>query len=148
MMGEYPVKWIFATMVRVEGFNIDKKTFKRLMIIPIILVCYVLFLNPEIVLEEQCPNKPYSLTIVKHGSGIFDKKIVFIYYKINGKTVAIGNLAFFENFGRDIDVTWDTNTADGTWWIDKNVHLTMTYAENFKGNLDKKEIVFDYSTVQ
>ncbi|ADP33182.1 hypothetical protein [Bacillus atrophaeus] len=148
MMGEYPVKWIFATMVRVEGVNIDKKTFKRLMIIPIILVFYVLFLNPEIVLEEQCPNKPYSLTIVKHGSGIFDKKIVFIYYKINGKTVAIGDLTFFENFGRDIDVTWDTNTDDGTWWIDKNVHLTMTYAENFKGNLDKKEIVFDYSTVQ
>ncbi|ATO28190.1 hypothetical protein RA13_09265 [Bacillus atrophaeus] len=148
MMGEYPVKWIFETMVRVEGFNIDKKTFKRLMIIPIILVFYVLFLNPEIVLEEQCPNKPYSLTIVKHGSGIFDKKIVFIYYKINGKTVAIANLAFFENFGRDIDVTWDTSTDDGTWWIDKSVHLTMTYTKNFNGNLDKKEIVFDYSTVQ
>ncbi|MCY9166078.1 hypothetical protein [Bacillus atrophaeus] len=135
-------------MVCAEGFNIDKKTFKRLMIIPIILVFYVLFLNPEIILEEQCPNKPYSLTIVKHGSGIFDKKIVFIYYKINGKTVAIGDLVFFKNFGRDIDITWDTNTDDGTWWRDKTVHLTMTYAKDFKGNLDKKEIDFDYSTVQ
>lgn len=83
------------------------------MIVPILFICYVLFLNPEIILEEQCPNKPYSLTIVKHGTGIFDKKIVLIYYKINGKTVAVGNLVFFENFGRDIDITWDTNTDDG-----------------------------------
>ncbi|WP_223251866.1 hypothetical protein [Bacillus atrophaeus] len=80
---------------------------------PILFICYVLFLNPEIILEEQCPNKPYSLTIAKHGTGIFDKKIVLIYYKINGKTVAVGNLVFFENLGRDIDVTWDTNTDDG-----------------------------------
>ncbi|AOR98957.1 hypothetical protein Bsub01_00841 [Bacillus subtilis] len=58
-----------------EGFNINKKLLKRLMIMPILFICYVLFLNPEIILEEQCPNKPYSLTIVKHGTGIFDKKI-------------------------------------------------------------------------
>lgn len=131
-----------------KGLNINKKLLKRLTIVPILFICYVLFLNPEVILEEQCPNKPYSLTIVKHGTGIFDKKIVLIYYKINGKTVAVGNLVFFENFGRDIDVTWDTNTDDGTWWIDKSVHLTMTYAKHFKGDLDKKDIDFDYGTVQ
>ncbi|WP_069839534.1 hypothetical protein [Bacillus sp. F56] len=118
------------------------------MIVPILFICYVIFLNPEVILEEKYPNKPYSLTIVKHGTGIFYKKIVLIYYKIHGKTAAVGDLVFFENFGRDIDVTWDTNTDDGTWWIDKNVHLTMTYAKNVKGELDKKDIDFDYGTVQ
>ncbi|MGV2466038.1 hypothetical protein BS11774_19405 [Bacillus subtilis] len=131
-----------------KRLNINKKLLKRVTIVPILFICYVLFLIPEVILEEQCPNKPYSLTIVKHGTGIFDKKIVLIYYKINGKTVAVGNLVFLENLGRDIDVTWDTNTDDGTWWIDKSVHLTMTYAKNFKGDLDKKDIDFDYGTVQ
>lgn len=137
-----------AISMLLEGLNINKKFLKRLMIVPILFICYVIFLNPEVILEEKCPNKPYSLTIVKHGTGIFDKKIVLIYYKIHGKTVAVGDLVFFENFGRDIDVTWDTNTDDGTWWIDKNVHLTMTYAKNVKGDLDKKDIDFDYGTVQ
>ncbi|MDN3034127.1 hypothetical protein QI003_16370 [Bacillus stercoris] len=131
-----------------KGLNINKKLLKRLAIVPILFICYVLFLNPEVILEEKCPNKPYSLTIVKHGTGIFDKKIVLIYYKIHGKTVAVGDLVFFENFGRDIDVIWDTNTDDGTWWIDKNVYLTMTYAKNVKGELDKKDIDFDYGIVQ
>ncbi|MHC5561558.1 hypothetical protein ACYSN5_03065 [Bacillus spizizenii] len=78
-----------------KGLNTNKKLLKRLTIVPILFICYVLFLNPEVILEEQCPNKPYSLTIVKHGTGIFDKKIVLIYYKINGKTVAVGDLVFF-----------------------------------------------------
>ncbi|AGE64250.1 hypothetical protein C663_2493 [Bacillus subtilis XF-1] len=30
------------------------------MMVPILFICYVLFLNPEIILEEQCPIKPYS----------------------------------------------------------------------------------------
>ncbi|AEP91641.1 conserved hypothetical protein [Bacillus subtilis subsp. subtilis str. RO-NN-1] len=53
-----------------KGLNINKKLLKRLTIVPILFICYVLFLNPEVILEEQCPNKPYSLTIVKHGTGI------------------------------------------------------------------------------
>ncbi|WP_244956461.1 hypothetical protein [Bacillus mojavensis] len=61
-----------------KGLNINKKFLKRLMIVPILFICYVLFLNPEVILEEQCPNKPYSVTIVKHGTGIFDKKVVLI----------------------------------------------------------------------
>jgi hypothetical protein len=59
-----------------KGLNINKKLLKRLMIVPILFICYVLFLNPEVILDEQCPNKLYSLTIVKHGTGIFDNKIV------------------------------------------------------------------------
>lgn len=48
-----------------KGLNINKKLLKRLTIVLILFICYVLFLNPEVILEEQCPNKPYSLTIVK-----------------------------------------------------------------------------------
>ncbi|MDQ0928547.1 hypothetical protein QFZ25_002607 [Bacillus atrophaeus] len=107
-----------------KGLNINKKFLKRLTIVPLLFICYVLFLNPEVILEEQCPNKPYSLTIVKHGTGIFDNKIVLIYYKINGKTVAVGNLVFFGDLGRDIDVTWDTNTDDGT-------HLSQELADRW-----------------
>lgn len=55
--------------------GINKKFLKRLTIVPILFICYVLFLNSKVILEEQCPNKPYSVTIVKHGTGIFDKKL-------------------------------------------------------------------------
>lgn len=118
------------------------------MIIPIVLLCYFLLFNPKVVFEEQCPDKPYSLEVVKYGTGILDMKIAFIHYKINGETVASKQLAFLNKLGRDFDVNWDTSTNDGTWWKDKSVHLTMTYAKNFQGDLATKNVDFDYNSVK
>lgn len=39
-----------------KGLNINKKLLKRLTIVLILFICYVLFLNPEVILEEQCPK--------------------------------------------------------------------------------------------
>ncbi|RXK29264.1 hypothetical protein A6g_10695 [Bacillus velezensis] len=39
-----------------KGLNINKKSLKRLTIVPILFICYVLFLNPEVILEEHCPK--------------------------------------------------------------------------------------------
>ncbi|KOS60205.1 hypothetical protein FJQ98_11055 [Lysinibacillus agricola] len=127
--------------------NITRKTYLILMIIPIILLCYFLFVKPEVVFEEQCPDKPYSLEIVKYGTGILDMKIAYIHYKMNGETVATKQLDFFNKLG-SFDVVWDTSTDDATRWIDKSVHLTMTYAKNFQGDLETKIVDFDYNSVK
>ncbi|ANF37405.1 hypothetical protein SAMN05192538_2635 [Bacillus velezensis] len=39
-----------------KGLNINKKLLKRLTIVPILFICYVLLLNPEVILEEECPK--------------------------------------------------------------------------------------------
>lgn len=119
-----------------------------LMIIPIILLCYFLFVKPEVVFEEQCPDKPYSLEIVKYGTGILGMKIAFIHYKINDETVATKQLALFTKLGRDFDVIWDTSASDATRWIDKSVHLTMSYADTFQGDLKTKRVDFDYNSIK
>ncbi|POO70807.1 hypothetical protein C1T26_07995 [Bacillus amyloliquefaciens] len=46
-------------MLKREGcveVNINKKSLKMLTIILIISICYVLLLNPEVILEEECPK--------------------------------------------------------------------------------------------
>ena len=68
------------------------------------------------------------------------------HYKINGKTVATKQL-FFDKLG-SFDVVWNTSTDDTIRWIDKQVHLTMTYAIKFKGDLETKIVDFDYNSVK
>ncbi|MFP3726983.1 hypothetical protein U8V72_17550 [Priestia filamentosa] len=118
------------------------------MLIPIVLICYLLFFKPEVVFKDKCPDKPYSLEVVTYGTGFFDYKIAFIHYKIGGKTVAKKQLVFFENFSRHVTVVWDTYTAEGIPVKDTHAHLTMQYAKNFQGDLDYKLVDFDYGSVK
>jgi len=140
--------WYYLLKSNFWGVTITKKKFKILVVITILLICYFLFVKPEVVFEEQCPDKPYSLEIVRYGTGILDMKIAFIHYKMNGETVATKRLAFFSKLGRNFDAVWDTSTDDSTRWIDKSVHLTMTYAKNFQGDLGTKNVDFDYNSVK
>jgi len=62
------------------------------------------------------------------------------------KLLQLNNYSF-DKLG-SFDVVWNTSTDDATGWIDKQVHLTMTYAINFKGDLETKIVDFDYNSVK
>lgn len=128
-----------------------KKNHKWFVCIPIVFLCYILFFIPEKVFEEHCPDldKPYSLEVVKYGTGFFGKKTALIHYKIDGKKVGWQPLVIFGDFSKSIDVVWDTSRYDSTWWIDKHVLLTMTTdSNNSQSSLSSKYVEFDYNSVR
>ena len=94
----------------------------------VLLLFYIVFLQPETVFEEQYNGgQPFSVEIKTYGTGFFNREISVIHYKIDGKTVESDNFTFFSPFTRSIHAMWKVDPAEGSWWIDNTVNVSMEY---------------------
>lgn len=127
-----------------------KKVFKLFLIWCLALIFFLVFLKPETIFKGSSPvaDKPYSVEAVQYGTGVLDKKIVFVHFKIDGKKVASRNLAFFESANHTMDLVWDLDVEDETWWRDKYVLLNMTYSTGswLEPEIQTKSVGFDFGS--
>lgn len=61
----------------------------------VLVLFYIVFLQPETVFEEHYNGRqPFSVEIKTYGTGFFNREISIIHYKIDGKTVESDNFTF------------------------------------------------------